>query len=134
MKILAIRVLAWNEAARLPQRIDFIKDRIARKIDYEEVHIEPIHTLGYYLGYIVGFLLLVPKLLRRKYDILFVENAYLVLFGFFSRLSGKKEGPKGAKFPVYQPEHQVNSAFLFDLLHFRVGENQNLLSLVDNHL
>ncbi len=90
LKVLALRVLAWNEAARLPQRIDFIKARIAKYADYQEIHIEPIRTFGYYFGYIISFILTIPRLLRKKYDILLVENAYLVVFGFISRLSGKK--------------------------------------------
>ncbi|MFX1515628.1 MAG: glycosyltransferase [Promethearchaeota archaeon] len=90
MKVLALRVLAWDITARLPQRIDFIKDRISESVDYSEIHISPVHALGYYLGYIISFILTVPRLLRRNYDILLVENAYLAVFGIISRLSGKK--------------------------------------------
>jgi glycosyltransferase involved in cell wall biosynthesis len=90
LKVLALRVLAWDVTARLPQRIDFIKDRISKFVDYSEIYISPIHSLGYYLGYIISFMLTIPRLLRRNYDILFIENAYLVVFGIFSRLSGKK--------------------------------------------
>ncbi|MFX1421961.1 MAG: glycosyltransferase [Promethearchaeota archaeon] len=90
MKILALRVLAWDITARLPQRIDFIKDRISRKVEYSEIYIAPIHALGYYFGYIISFILTIPRLLSRKYDILLIENAYLVIFGIIARLSGRK--------------------------------------------
>ncbi|UCG03316.1 MAG: glycosyltransferase [Candidatus Heimdallarchaeota archaeon] len=90
MKVLALRVLAWDVTARLPQRIDFIKGRISKSVDYSEIYISPIHTFGYYLGYIISFILTIPRLLRRNYDILLIENAYLVVFGIISRLSGKK--------------------------------------------
>ena len=77
-------------SARLPQRIDFIKNRISKSVDYSEIYISPLHTFGYYLGYILSFILTIPRLLRRNYDILLIENAYLVVFGLISRLSGKK--------------------------------------------
>ncbi|MFW9904554.1 MAG: glycosyltransferase [Candidatus Thorarchaeota archaeon] len=88
--MLALRVHAWDMTARLPQRIDFVKDRLSKSVGYSEIYISPIHSLGYYLGYITSFILTVPRLLRRSYDILLIENAYLVVFGIFSRLSGKK--------------------------------------------
>jgi glycosyltransferase involved in cell wall biosynthesis len=88
--VLALRVLAWEETARLPQRIDFIKNRLSKFTTYEEIHITPARSFGYYLGYIIGFILTIPRLLYKKYDILLVENAYLVVFAFFSRLKGKK--------------------------------------------
>ncbi|MFX0125808.1 MAG: glycosyltransferase, partial [Candidatus Hodarchaeota archaeon] len=90
LKILALRVLAWDVTARLPQRIDFVKDRITKYVDYSEIYISPIHAFGYYLGYIISFILTIPRLLRRNYDILLIENAYLVVFGIISQLSGKK--------------------------------------------
>lgn len=90
MKILALRVLAWDEAVRLPQRIDFIKHLFMKNVDYSEIYIQPTRAFGYYLGYILGFILTIPRLLRSKYDILLVENAYLIIFGFFSKLSRKK--------------------------------------------
>lgn len=90
MNVLALRVLAWDVTARLPQRIDFVKDRISKSVDYSEIYISPIHAFGYYLGYIISFILTIPRLLRRSYDILLIENAYLVVFGIISRLCGKK--------------------------------------------
>ncbi|MFW9856150.1 MAG: glycosyltransferase [Candidatus Thorarchaeota archaeon] len=90
MKILALRVLAWDITSRLPQRIDFIKERLTEFTFYDEINISPVRALGYYLGYIIGFILTIPRLLRKKYDILLVENAYLVVFGVFSRLSKRK--------------------------------------------
>jgi glycosyltransferase involved in cell wall biosynthesis len=90
LRVLALRVLAWDETARFPQRIDFVKNRISNYVDYSEIYISPIHAFGYYLGYIISFFLTIPRLLRRKYDVLLIENAYLVVFGIFSRLSGKK--------------------------------------------
>jgi glycosyltransferase involved in cell wall biosynthesis len=90
VKILALRVLPWAKASRLPQRIDFFKQNINKYVDYSEITIEPVHALGYYLGYIVGFILAIPHLLRQNYDVLLVENSYLVVFGFISRLSRRK--------------------------------------------
>jgi glycosyltransferase involved in cell wall biosynthesis len=90
MKVLSLRILPWEEANRLPQRIDFIKGNIEKSIDYSEVYIRPIHALGYYLGYIIAFLITIPHLLRRKYNILLLENSYLIVFGFIARLSRRK--------------------------------------------
>lgn len=59
-------------------------------VDYSEIYIMPIRALGYYLGYILGFILTIPRLLRQRYDILLVENAYLIFLGIVSRLSGRK--------------------------------------------
>jgi glycosyltransferase involved in cell wall biosynthesis len=90
VKILALRVLPWEKASRLPQRIDFFKQNIEKYVHYSEITIEPIYALGYYLGYIVGFILVIPRLLRQNYNLLLVENSYLIVLGFFSRLSRKK--------------------------------------------
>ena len=90
MKILALRVLPWAKASRLPQRIDFFKQNITKYVDYSEISIEPVYALGYYLGYIIGFILAIPRLLKQNYDVLLIENSYLVVFGFISRLSRKK--------------------------------------------
>ncbi|MHA2176688.1 MAG: glycosyltransferase [Candidatus Hodarchaeales archaeon] len=90
MKILALRVFPWAKASRLPQRIDSIKNNIAKHVDYSEITIEPVYALGYYLGYILGFILAIPRLLKQNYDVLLVENSYLVVFGLISRLSRRK--------------------------------------------
>ena len=90
MKVLALRVLPWEEANRLPQRIDFIKNKLARYTDYSELYIRPIHSLGYYLGYIMAFLFAIPHLLKQKYDVLLLENSYLIVFGVIARMSRKQ--------------------------------------------
>ncbi|MHA1167693.1 MAG: glycosyltransferase [Candidatus Hodarchaeales archaeon] len=90
MKVLSLRVLAWIDSARLPQRIDFIKNNLSKHVNYSEIHVKPVKSLGYYLGYVLGFTRAVPLLLKQKYDILLLENAYLMPFGIISRLAGKK--------------------------------------------
>ncbi|MHA1449965.1 MAG: hypothetical protein ACTSP4_11150, partial [Candidatus Hodarchaeales archaeon] len=90
LKVLSLRVLAWIDSARLPQRIDFIKNNLSKHVNYSEIHVKPVKSLGYYLGYVLGFTRAVPLLLKQKYDILLLENAYLMPFGIISRLAGKK--------------------------------------------
>lgn len=87
---MAIRVRAWKAEVRTPQRFDFVQDLLAYHLDLQLLDIRPTLRLGYYLGYVFSFLLAFPRLLLKRFDYLFLENPYLVVFAPIAKLKRKR--------------------------------------------
>ena len=90
--LLILRVRAFKKEIILPQRIDFVYPSLESFNVYniKIFDIQPFREFGYYLGYLIAFLLSIPKLLFLKYDYVFIENPYLSFFAPIIRMRRKK--------------------------------------------
>ncbi|MHA2103010.1 MAG: glycosyltransferase [Candidatus Hodarchaeales archaeon] len=80
--LLILRVRAYKKEIILPQRIDFVYPILNSYNIYniKFFDIQPYRPLGYYLGYLLAFILSIPKLIFVQYDYVFIENPYLSFF------------------------------------------------------
>ena len=63
--ILIIRVRAFRREVILPQRLDFILPywKSNRSLNLKFIDIQPYRRLGYYFGYLFGFLAVIPEII-----------------------------------------------------------------------
>ena len=90
--ILIIRVRAFRREVILPQRLDFILPywKSNRSLNLKFIDIQPYRRLGYYLGYLFAFLAVIPEIIFKEFDFLFLENPYLTFFSPFAWFRRKK--------------------------------------------
>ena len=87
---LIIRVRAWHKELILPQRLDFVLNHLKSNLKIKFMDIQPIRSLGYYLGYLFSFLLMFPKVIFDRSAYAILENPYLTIFAPFLKLTGKR--------------------------------------------
>jgi glycosyltransferase involved in cell wall biosynthesis len=92
VRLLILRVDPWIKKFELPQRLDHVLPEIQRNTgwNFETLRIKPWRRMNYYLGYMLAFIATIPALLSKKYDILILENPYLVFFAPFAKIQHKK--------------------------------------------
>lgn len=83
------------------------------------MNIHPIRSLGYYLGYLVSFLSLFPRVLFDDSETIFLENPYLMIFAPLAKLKRKKVI---AEYVDYYPAnlHRLNDQRFFRYLMAKV--------------
>ena len=90
--LLILRVRAFKKEIVFPQRIDFIIPvlKASNVYNINFFDIKPHRVLGYYLGYLIAFILAIPKLIFMNYDFVLIENPYLSFFAPFISIRKKK--------------------------------------------
>ena len=113
--LLILRVRAFKKDIILPQRIDFVYPVLISSNVYniKFFDIQPRRAFGYYLGYLIAFILSIPKLIFMDYDFVFIENPYLSFFAPFISIRRKKIL---VEFVDYYPSNLLR---LYKEKHFR---------------